>query len=185
MHNIELVLIAIGLSFDTFAVSISTGLLVSKIRFWQGVRVALVLAFFQGFMPFLGWLVGAQVEHYIEHYDHWIAFILLCALGVKMIVESLKEPHLKKVNPLLFTVLLGMALATSIDALVVGVSLAFLDVNIFLAVLIIGFITFFTAMIGMLLGKNVNRRFGQRAEALGGLILILIGLRILLGHLFA
>ena len=174
-----------GLSFDTFAVSVSTGLTVNKIRFWQGVRVALVLAFFQGLMPLLGWLGGQAIEQYLEQFDHWIAFLLLTALGIKMVMDSLHESRKKKFNPLLTGVLLGMALATSIDALVVGVSLAFLHVEIWHAVVIIGFITFLTAMIGMLLGKNVNGKFGKRVEVVGGLILIMIGFRILLSHLLA
>lgn len=185
MHYIELILIGLGLSFDTFAVSVSTGLMINQIRFWQGVRVALVLAVFQGLMPWLGWLSGQMVEQYLSRFDHWIAFILLAAIGMKMIIDSLQEGEVKKLNPLVFPVLLGIAIATSIDAWVVGVSLAFLDVNIWQAVVIIGFITFLSAMIGMLLGKNVNGKFGKRAEVLGGMILFLIGLRILLSQLLA
>lgn len=185
MHLIEIILIGLGLSFDTFAVSVSTGLTVNQIRFWQGVKVALVLAFFQGLMPLLGWLGGQVVEQYLRRLDHWIAFVLLAGLGFKILIDAFRESETKKLNPLVPVVLLGMALATSIDALVVGVSLAFLEVDIWYAVAIIGFITFLAAMIGMLLGKNVNGRFGKRVEVVGGLILILIGFRILLSHLLA
>jgi manganese efflux pump family protein len=183
MHIVELLLVAIGLSFDTFAVSVSTGLTINHIRFWQGVRIALVLAVFQALMPFIGWLGGIQIVKYLSNYDHWIAFGLLTALGIKMITESFKPAEEKKFNPLLLSVLVIMAVATSIDALVVGVSFAFVDTKIVPAMAVIGAITFLVAMIGMLLGKNVNSRFGKRAEIIGGLILIGIGLKILLSHL--
>ncbi len=185
MQNWELLLIAIGLSFDTFAVSVSTGLTVSQIKFWQGVRIALVLAIFQSLMPFLGWLGGIQIARYISNIDHWIAFGLLAILGIKMIVESFKNAEEKKFNPLIFSVLVVMAIATSIDALVVGVSFALISTNIYLAISIIGSVTFLVAMIGMLLGKNVNGKFGKKAEIIGGLILIGIGLKILLSHLLS
>lgn len=183
MQIIELFLIAIGLSFDTFAVSISTGLTISHIQFWQGCRIAIVLAFFQSLMPFLGWFGGTQIERYIKDYDHWIAFGLLSAIGLKMIIDSFKEAEDKRFNPFLISVLLGMAIATSIDALVVGVSLAFMDINIYLAILIIGSVTFLTSMVGMLLGKNLNSKFGSKVEIIGGLILIGIGLKILITDL--
>lgn len=183
MTLFELILLAFGLSFDTFAVSVSTGLTISRIKFLQGVRIALVLAFFQSLMPLMGWLGGSQVEKYLDDYDHWIAFGLLAILGIKMITDAFKKSEEKNFNPMLFSVLVVMALATSIDALVVGVSLAFTNANIWLALLIIGAITFLVAMIGMLLGKNVNGKFGKKAEILGGVILIGIGLKILLGHL--
>lgn len=184
MQIIEIVLIGIGLSFDTFAVSVCTGLSVSTIRFWQGVRIASILAIFQAAMPFIGWFFGVQIESYISNFDHWIAFGLLAIIGVKMIFDSFeKEEGCNKANPLLLSVVLLMALATSIDALVVGVSLAFIDVNIYLSMGIIGITTFLAAMIGMLIGKNTIGRLGKRVEILGGVILIGIGLKILIEHL--
>jgi putative Mn2+ efflux pump MntP len=184
MDFITILLIAIGLSFDTFAVSVSTGLVICSIRFWQGVRVAFILAFFQSLMPFLGWFAGKQVATQISDYDHWIAFGLLAVLGLKMIVESFKKEEQKTgVNPLKITILLGMAVATSIDALVVGVSFAFLEMKIYLSVLIIGIVTFLVSMIGMLFGKSAGGRFGRKMEIIGGLILIGIGIKILLEHL--
>jgi manganese efflux pump family protein len=179
----ELFLIAIGLSFDTFAVSVSTGLTVSHIKFFPAVKIALILAIFQSMMPFIGWVGGMQIQKYIIDYDHWIAFGLLSVLGTKMIIESFKNAEEKKFNPLLLSVIIVMAIATSIDALVVGISFAFINTNIYIAMLIIGAITFLVAMLGMLLGKNVNSKFGKRAEILGGLILIGIGIKILLNHL--
>lgn len=183
MGVIEIILIALGLSFDTFAVSVSTGLLKNSIKFWQGVKIALILAFFQALMPLIGWLGGTQVANYISRFDHWIAFVLLSIIGIKMIIESFKPEEDKKINPLLFRVAVLMGLATSIDALVVGVSLAFFEIKIIQSIIIIGTITFLAAMIGMLIGKNANGRLGKKVEIIGGLILIGIGLKILIEHI--
>lgn len=183
MGGFEIILLGLGLSFDTFAVSLSTGLLKSSIKFWQGVRFALVLAFFQALMPFLGWLGGIQIAEYIANIDHWVAFGLLSVTGIKLIIESFKDDEEKKTNPLLFKVQVMMGIATSIDALAVGVSMAFIEVKIYQSVIIIGIITFLAAMTGMLIGKCVNCKFGKRVEILGGIILIGIGLKILISHL--
>ena len=180
---IELILIAIGLSFDTFAVSISTGLTNNKIRFIQGVKVALVLAFFQTLMPLIGWLGGVQVGRLMSDFDHWIAFGLLFLLGVKMIADTFEKEEERKINPMMLSVLIYLGLATSVDALVVGVSLALISTDIYLALAVIGFTTFMAAMIGMLLGKNATGKLGKNIEVLGGLILIGIGTKILIEHL--
>lgn len=186
MGIVTIILVGIGLSFDTFAVSISTGLVANHIRFWQATKVALVLAFFQGLMPLVGWLVGIQVEGYVKEFDHWLAFSLLSLIGGKMILESLKpEEKRNNFNPFKPVVLIGMAISTSIDALVVGVTFAFIDVNIYLSVFIIGFITYVVAMLGMLFGKKAGERFGKRMEIVGGIMLVLIGLKILIEHLQA
>jgi putative Mn2+ efflux pump MntP len=184
MELVTLFFIAAGLTFDTFAVSISTGIVVSHIRFWQATKIAIVLAFFQALMPFIGWALGVQIKNLISSYDHWIAFGLLSIIGIKMIVESLRNGE-KKVNfdPLKPTVLIGMAIATSIDALIIGISFAFLNVNILFSVSIIGAVTYIVAMMGMLFGKNAGKWFGKKMEIVGGLILICIGLKILLEHL--
>ncbi len=183
MPIIEIILIGIGLSFDTFAVSISAGLTVRSIRFWQGIRIAIILALFQAFMPFLGWLGGVQIVKHISHLDHWVAFGLLSLIGIKMIIDSFKKEAVSKFNPLLFRVLLVLGLATSIDALVVGFSLGFIEINIYQSMVIIGFTTFLAAMIGMLIGKHLTTAFGKQVELLGGLILIGIGIKILIEHL--
>ncbi len=184
MDYITLFLIAIGLSFDTFAVSVSTGLILKKIKFQQALKVAFVLAFLQSLMPLMGWFAGKQISQYIGNFDHWIAFVLLSILGIKMIIESYKsEENDKNFNPLKFIVLLGIGIATSIDALVVGISFAFLQTNIWNAILIIGVVTFLVAMLGMLFGKKIGSKFGKRIEIMGGLILISIGLKILLDHI--
>ncbi len=184
MDIITIFLIAIGLSFDTFAVSVSTGLVIKQIKFKQALKVAFVLAFLQTAMPLIGWFAGKQISSLIESFDHWLAFVLLFILGVKMIIESFKKEEDKtNFNPLKFSVLIGMGIATSIDALVVGVSFAFIKTNIWLALALIGFITFLVAMLGMLFGKNVGNKFGKKFEILGGLILISIGVKILISHI--
>jgi manganese efflux pump family protein len=184
MELITIFLIAVGLNFDSLAVSISTGLIVNQIRFKQAIRIAFVLALFQGSMPFIGWFLGSQVKDYIIAYDHWIAFVLLFIIGARMIYESLKkEEDKKQLDPLKLSVMVGMAIATSIDALIVGVSFAFINVNIMFSVAIIGSLTFLVSMLGMLLGKKLGSFFGRKIEIVGGVILISIGIKILLEHI--
>jgi manganese efflux pump family protein len=184
MSILTIILIAIGLTFDTFAVSVSTGITVNEIKFWQAVRVSIILAIFQASMPLLGWFGALQIKDYIISFDHWIAAGLLWIIGAKMIWEALfpKEDEVQK-NPLKTMVVVTMAIATSIDALAVGVSFGFLEVNMYISTLIIGFTTFLVAMIGMLLGKKAGYLLGKRAEIIGGLILIIIGIKILYEHL--
>ncbi|MDD4489141.1 MAG: manganese efflux pump MntP family protein [Paludibacter sp.] len=179
----EIILIALGLSFDTFAVSVSTGLMVKKIHFLQGVKIALVLAFFQSLLPFLGWLGGSQVVKYIAEIDHWFAFVLLSIVAIKMIIDAVNNNEEKKIISLSFRVLILMGLATSIDAFVVGISLAFIDIKIYQSIIIIGITTFLAAMIGMLIGKQVKCHSGTKIEIIGGIILFSIGLKILIEHL--
>jgi manganese efflux pump family protein len=185
MGIITILLIAFGLSFDTFAVSVSSGLILRRINFLNAMKLAFILAVFQGLMPLLGWLIGSGVKKYMMSYDHWIAFILLTVLGAKMIFESFRgETDKKPINPMRFTVMISMAIATSIDALIVGLSFAFFELNIFLTVFIIGSVTFIVSMLGILFGKKAGAHLGQRMEIIGGLILFAIGLKILIGHLF-
>lgn len=184
MELLTIILIGLGLTGDTLAVSITTGLAICKIRFTQALRIAIVLAFFQALMPLLGWFLGIQVREYIKDFDHWIAFVLLLLIGGKMIVEAFKKEEEKKgFNPLKPMVLIGIAIATSIDALVVGVSFAFIQVDIVTTIGIIGFLTFMVSMIGVFIGKKTGNLFGKKVEILGGFILIGIGVKILLQHL--
>ena len=192
MEIITLILLALGLSFDSFAVSVSSGLMLPAIRFYKACIIAFSLAFFQAVMPLLGWFAGVTIRDYLVNFDHWIAFGLLSALGIKMIYESLKpEERRNGFNPLDPVVLLTMSLATSIDALIVGVSFAFIEtpdtplwLAILLPVIIIGGITFLMSMLGILFGKKAGSKLGKRMEMLGGIILIGIGLKILLEHLW-
>ena len=185
MGIITILLIAFGLSFDTFAVSVSSGLVLRKISFFNATKFAFVLAFFQGLMPMIGWFIGSGVKKYMMAYDHWIAFLLLAVLGIKMIYESfLNDEDRLTINPMRFTVMVSMAVATSIDALVVGLSFAFFEVNIYMTVFLIGSVTFIVSMLGILFGKKAGARLGKRMEIVGGLILIAIGLKILIEHQF-
>lgn len=189
METITLIVLAFGLSFDSFAVSVSSGLILPGIRFYKACIIAISLAFFQAIMPMLGWMAGITVRDELAQFDHWIAFGLLALLGIKMIYESQKQEEQRNgFNPLKPTVLLTMSLATSIDALIVGVSFAFLEIPdipaMLLPVFIIGSVTFIMSMLGILFGKKAGAKLGKRMEMLGGIILIGIGLKILLEHLY-
>lgn len=183
----ELALIGVGLSMDAFAVSICKGLSMKKIN----VRYALVLAlFFGGFqalMPTLGWLLGSQFQQYITAIDHWIAFVLLAFIGGKMIVDVIREKD-EEVNPdekveIDLKEFFMLAVATSIDALAVGITFAFLQVAIAPSVCLIGCITFCFTMAGVWIGHIFGSRFEKISTLIGGVILIVIGLKILLEHL--
>lgn len=185
MELVSIFLIALGLSVDSFAASVCSGLAIKKIRFLQAVKIAFLLALFQGGMPVIGWFIGWEINELIKDFDHWIAFILLAGLGSKMIYESLSNNEEdSSFNPLKLTVLIGISVATSIDALVIGFSMALIDVIIWWPAVIIGVVTFIASMLGMLLGKKIGSQTSKRFEVLGGIVLILIGLRILIEHLF-
>jgi putative Mn2+ efflux pump MntP len=178
-------LIGIGLSFDSFAVSVSCGLMRQEIKFRQAVPVAFSLAFFQALFPALGWFLGSKISNLIASFDHWIAFGLLSAIGIKMIVEGVKpEGMLKKFNPFDVKVLIGLSIATSIDALVVGLSFGFLEMPILFPVAVIGGVTFVASMLGMLFGKNVPAKVSHKSLIIGGVILTAIGLKIMAEHLW-
>ena len=183
MGIFELFLIGIGLSMDAFAVAICKGLSMRKIDGRQTVTVALFFGGFQALMPVLGWALGKQFEQYITRYDHWIAFVLLLYIGGKMIWEALRggEEAAAAAN---FSVkeLLLLAVATSIDALAVGITFAFLRVEIGLAAAIIGCTTFALSLAGVFIGNRFGSRYKQKAEVVGGVILVLIGVKILLEH---
>ncbi len=189
MDLVSLFLIAFGLSMDSFAVSVSSGIILPSIKFNRAIIIAFSLAFFQALMPFAGWLLGIRLQEYIKPVDHWVAFVLLALLGFKMIIESRKkEEERSDFNPLKPGVLLTMSVATSIDALVVGVSLSFVAITgkilWITPILIIGGVTFIMSMLGILFGKNLGNQFGKKMEMLGGIILFLIGVRILAEHLW-
>ncbi|WP_282014716.1 manganese efflux pump MntP family protein [Marinifilum flexuosum] len=184
MELVSIFLIALGLSVDSFAASVCSGLAIKKIRFLQAVKIAFFLALFQGGMPVIGWFIGWEINELIKDFDHWIAFILLAGLGSKMIYESLSNNEEdSSFNPLKLTVLIGISVATSIDALVIGFSMALIDVIIWWPAVIIGVVTFIASMLGMLLGKKIGSQTSKRFEVVGGIVLILIGLRILIEHL--
>ncbi|HUX53954.1 MAG TPA: manganese efflux pump MntP family protein [Williamwhitmania sp.] len=185
MEFSAIVLLAIGLSFDSFAVSVSSGLIKKEIQFFQAVRIALILAIFQGGFPLIGWFLGSKVKELIEPWDYWIAFLLLTVLGAKMVYEAFQSKEEREFNPLHLQTMVGMAVATSIDALIVGVSFAIYNLNLSVTVITIGSVTFVASMLGILLGKKAVGVLGNRMEILGGLILFIIGLKILLEHVIA
>lgn len=182
MDFLTLILLAIGLCFDTFAVSVSSGIIRKEIVFGQAVRIAIILAIFQAVMPLIGWLGGISIKNWIEPFDHWIALGILTILGIKMIIESQKDSDEKDIDPLNIKFIIGMALATSIDAFAVGISFAIIEVNMLLAVFIIGSVTFLASMLGILFGKKTGSHLGQKMEIIGGLILIIIGIKIVMEH---
>ena len=185
MSLLTLFMLAIGLSFDTFAISISCGIARKCMVFWDAFKIATVFASLQAMMPIIGWLGGISIRNYVEPVDHWIAFGLLGIIGVKMVIDSFRNDDSKDFNPLNFKMMIGLGIATSIDALAVGISFALVEVNMLAAFIAIGFITFIVAMLGMLFGKNIGGKAGHRMEIVGGLMLIAIGSKILLQYLTA
>ena len=180
----EIVLIAVGLAMDAFAVSVTSGLTIQHLRIRHAVRIAFFFGAFQAVMPVLGWMAGLGIRNAIVEIDHWIAFGLLSLIGCKMIYESLRlNPIEKRVDPLKISILLILSLATSIDALVVGVTFAILDVSIIKPIIIIGTITFVLSFAGVIVGDRLGHFFEKKMETIGGLVLIGIGLKILIEHL--
>lgn len=180
---LQIFLIALSLAMDAFAVSVSTGIAVPGFGPRQAARIGAWCGFFQFAMPLAGWFLGSSVKTYIEAVDHWIAFGLLALIGAGMIHEALSGSEGEAVTDLSVRRLFLLALATSIDALAVGISLAFTDADILLSSAIIGLVAFALAMLGGLLGRKLGQLFRRRATLLGGIVLVGIGTKILLEHL--
>ncbi len=183
---IEILLIAVGLSMDAFAVSLCKGLKMQRVNHRHAFVISLFFGGFQALMPLIGWVLGSQFERYIAAIDHWVAFALLAIVGTKMIIEAVKgesEEQDCSNDHLDLKELVILAVATSIDALAVGISFAFLDVKILPAVLLIGLTTFVLSYAGVALGNRFGSRYKSKAELAGGVILVLIGLKILFEHL--
>ena len=181
---ISILIIAIGLSMDCFAVALGAGCSLGKIRKIQVLRISLSFGVFQAIMPLIGWLVGRTVIDYVAPYDHWVAFGLLAIIGGHMLWEFFeKKEKEENVDVTRGVRLIILSVATSIDSLAVGLSFAFLDVNIGIAVAIIGTVAFIVTAVGVIAGRKIGQLIGRWAELAGGLILIGIGLRILLSHL--
>ncbi|MBP7462200.1 MAG: manganese efflux pump [Candidatus Delongbacteria bacterium] len=182
---IPILLIAVGLSMDAFAVSISCGLTIQCLHLRHAFRIAFFFGFFQAVMPILGWLAGQSLLAALQDYDHWLAFILLGWVGGKMIHESFRAKTCEPAaDPLRLKNLLLLAVATSIDALAVGLSLSLIRVSILTPALIIGMVTFVISLGGVYIGERIGQWFQQKIEVLGGIILIGIGTKILLDHLY-
>ena len=182
MHFLELFLIAVGLSMDAFAVSICKGLSVRRLEVKHTLLAGLYFGGFQFLMPVIGWLLGYRFEAMIQSVDHWIAFVLLALIGGNMIKESFQADE-ELSDDFGFRTMVLLAVATSIDALAVGVTFAFLEVKILPAAGLIGVTTFTLSALGIWIGHVFGARYKAKAERLGGVILILIGLKILLEHL--
>lgn len=187
MGILELALIGVGLSMDAFAVSICKGLSMKKVNLKYGVLLAIFFGGFQGLMPLIGWLLGSRFQQYITSVDHWIAFGLLLFLGLKMIIDAIKERNEEaevdekiRIDLKEFFML---AIATSIDALAVGITFAFLQVRILPSITLIGCITFAFSIAGVFIGNIFGSKFKNIATVLGGVILIAIGVKILFEHL--
>jgi putative Mn2+ efflux pump MntP len=187
MDNFTILAIALGLSFDTFAVSLSMGVVRNNISFRQAAEVALILAVFQGGLTILGYFLGSFISSELKTADHWVALLLLSFLGIKMIAEGWRhsgEGSARK-NFSSRVVLVTIAIGTSIDAFAVGISFAILYVMIWKAGVLIALVTFFASMTAIRIGKSAGERLGNRVEILGGLILIAIGIKIFLEHILA
>ena len=191
MTGLEIWLLAIGLAMDCLAVSIASGIILKRIQWRPMLVMAFFLGLFQAIMPLLGWLGASTFSHLIESVDHWIAFAILAFLGGRMIKESFKEEDCcQRFNPASLKVVITMAIATSIAALAIGVSFAFLGIkscsSILYPVGIIGFVSFLMSLIGLIFGIRFGCGIARklRAELWGGIILILIGTKILIEHLF-
>jgi len=177
-------LIGIGLATDCFAVAITSGITIKNLRIHHALQIAVFFGSFQAFMPVIGWLAGRGLRDFITGVDHWVAFGLLGLIGLKMIYESSRlESDRKEINPLNMYVLSMLSIATSIDALAIGISFAFLDISLIGSIIIIGTITFLLSLIGVFVGNRTGHFFEKKIELAGGLILIGIGTKILLEHL--
>jgi putative Mn2+ efflux pump MntP len=186
VHLASILLIAVGLAMDAFAVSIVTGSVYRELHVKHALRMALFFGGFQAAMPVIGFLAGLGMKEYIVHVDHWVAFGLLSFVGGKMVFEAFQiESAEKNRDPSNLLILLALSIATSIDALAVGITLSLLTSAIALAVTLIGLITFGLSFAGVYLGKRFGHFFESRIEIVGGLILIAIGLKILIEHLSA
>jgi putative Mn2+ efflux pump MntP len=177
--------IAVGLAMDAFAVAVSSSVIIGKITGRHIFRLGFHFGLFQAMMPILGWLAGSSVQKYIVNWDHWIAFGLLIFIGIKAIIGAFKPPEegSQRSDPSRGMSLVMLSVATSIDALAVGLSFAMLGLKIWYPALLIGIITSAITIFGMLIGSQIGRRMGRQVEIIGGLVLIAIGVKILIEHL--
>ncbi len=186
MDLLTIIAVALGLSFDTFAVSLSFGVVQNRIMFVQALKVAFIMALFQAGFLVAGYYTGSLLSEFIKAADHWVALILLSFLGIRMIVEGLKGNENKKIidctKPL---ILISAAIGTSIDAFAAGISFALLDLKIWISGIILGIVTFLASMTAIRIGKSAARRLDQKVMFVGGLILIIIGIKIFLEHVLA
>ena len=183
MGVIELLLLSIGLAMDAFAVSVCKGISMKKMNWKKACIIGLWFGGFQALMPTIGYFLGSAFESLVTNIDHWIAFILLGIIGGNMIKETFSKENENINGDVGFKTMIILAIATSIDALAVGITFAFFNVNLLLAITLIGIITFALSVIGTKIGNRFGDKYENNAEFLGGVILILLGIKILLEHL--
>lgn len=183
MSVLEIILIGVGLAMDAFAVSICKGLSIKKLEFKNIIKISLYFSTFQAIMPVIGYLLGTTFSVAVEKIDHWVAFILLSIIGLNMIKDSFDDEVDKKNDSIDVKTMILLSIATSIDALAIGVTFAFFRINIIYAVSVIGLITFGLCSIGVKIGNKFGDKFQNKAQIAGGIILVCIGVKILLEHL--
>lgn len=183
MGIIELIVLSIGLAMDAFAVSICKGLSMPRMKWKNAIIIGLYFGYFQALMPALGYLLGVNFQDRISNIDHWVAFILLAVIGINMIKEAISKDNDVHNDSIKFKDMIILSIATSIDALAVGITFAFLNVNLILAISLIGVITFIISVLGVKVGNIFGDKYEKKAEFAGGIILILLGIKILLEHL--
>ena len=183
MGIIELIILSVGLAMDAFAVAVCKGLSMQKMSWKKGLIIGGYFGIFQALMPLIGYMLGVNFQENIQSVDHWIAFILLGIIGINMLKEAVSQEKENSNDSVNFKDMLILAIATSIDALAVGITFAFLKVNILLAVILIGVITFIISVAGVKIGNIFGDKYEKKAELAGGIILILLGIKILLEHL--
>lgn len=184
MGTIELLLLSVGLAMDAFAVSICKGISMKKMNWKKALIIGLYFGGFQALMPVIGYFLGTAFESIITNIDHWVAFILLGIIGGNMIKESFEDENESCNDDVGFKTMVILAIATSIDALTVGITFAFLKVNLIAAISMIGVITLALSVIGTKIGNKFGNKYKNKAELVGGIILVLLGIKILLEHLF-
>jgi manganese efflux pump family protein len=186
MTHLTIILLALALAMDAFAVSIASGIAIKDLRIKHSFIIASWFGIFQAIMPLLGWLSGIKLQRFISEIDHWIVFVLLLFIGCKMIYEAFKiEEVEKKTDPMDVAVLFSLSIATSIDAFAAGVSFALLDIGVAEPVIVIGIVTFIMSFIGVWIGDRGTHFFEKKMEIAAGVVLIGIGIKVLIGHLIA
>ena len=183
MGLVELIILSVGLAMDAFAVSICKGLAMKKMKWKNAIIIGLYFGIFQAIMPLIGYLLGVRFQSAITSIDHWVAFVLLVGIGANMIREAMSKEKEEASDSIKVKDMLILAIATSIDALAIGITFAFLEVNITLAVRMIGIITFIISVIGVKIGNIFGDKYERKAELAGGIILIGLGIKILIEHL--
>lgn len=180
MGILEVFLIGIGLAMDAFAVSVCKGLSMKKLNWKNATIIALYFGIFQTIMPAIGFLLGSTFQNFVTSIDHWIAFFLLSIIGGNMIINSFNNEEGNTNDKVDFKSMIILAIATSIDALAVGITFTFFEINLILSVSIIGIVTFVLSILGVKIGNRFGDKFQNKAELIGGIILIIIGIKILL-----